>query len=120
MSDREMERLQGCVDDCTKEIDGIKAAVHSLRTEHDKEIADIKVRLAVMESIIFGNGRPGLMSLLEKQSGILGDINDRLSHVEHTNNIARTRWSDKLRVVGLWILGISLIATLVFNIIRLL
>lgn len=50
--------------------------------------------LAVLKSIILGNGRPGLLKLLESSSCTIEGINKRLMKVEHQNKYTKARDAD--------------------------
>jgi hypothetical protein len=116
MESPEEKRLQGCIDDCTQEIKQLRRDHGDLRISLKDEISKVQGRLSVIESIVFGNGRPGLMALLDKQTSVLEKVNERLGAVEHSTKNARTRWEDKIQLVGIWIVGLGIVANILLNI----
>lgn len=98
MSDREHERLQGCIDELE--------SVQNLFRE----------RLAILESIVVGNGRPGIMKLIESATVGLEGINERLTKVEHQNKYVKMRNADIWTNIRNIIFVLGFVASMGFNV----
>jgi hypothetical protein len=111
------ERLQGCIDECEQEIKALHNEMSQIRLLHAQEFAEIDKRLSVLESTVVGNGRPGLMSLIEKQTTVMESMNNRLSEIEHQSNLVKTRKIDIARTVGMWVAIVALAVSITFNLV---
>lgn len=98
MGDHEHDRMQGYID-----------KMEECLSDHAKE-------LAVIRNVIMGNGRPGLLKMIEQCTATMQGINERLSALEHANKIVRTRNSDIWDNVKNIIYVIAFIASVGFNI----
>lgn len=98
MIDPEHDRLQGCID----ELEDVHGA--------------FRERLAILESIVIGNGRPGLVKMIDATSEVLEAVNNRLSRVEHQSQFVKTRNSDIWDNVKNIIYVVAFVASVGFNI----
>lgn len=100
MGDPEHSRLQGCIDECNEDIKSIERSMTEITTE-----------VAVLKSIVVGNGRPGLVAMFEKTSAIVEDISERLSRIEHSKQAVRLRRNDLIRDITTVVAVLGLLAT---------
>lgn len=109
---QEIKQLSGDVRELSTEF-------HKFIVEHQKETTDLIGRIAILESLVVGNGRPGIMKMLEREIALLDGVDKRLKIVEHRHQMQVDSKGYKLRTALFYIGAGTLIVSLLFNILNL-
>ena len=116
----DIETLKGCIDDCQKDLRSIHDTVRDLRHLHAIEFGNIDKRLSVLESVVVGNGRPGLIDLIDKQACVMQGVNGRLSEIENRNNFVESHRALRFKRIGVAVAVGGLLFTILYNLYSLL
>lgn len=86
------ERLQACIDSL------------------ESTLATLHTKLSVLENIVNGNGRPGIMDFVERYGKLLDDMETRLTRVESSDHMQRLHKVDTFRTIGVVLTVIAMLA----------
>ena len=112
-NEKDHERLQGCIDD-------LEDAVGVLAKAHGETVTPLRERLLVLEALVRGNGRPGLMTIIERNTTLVEGLSKRLDKLENTGSVKSAQAKDRRSTITLIIMGCAFLLSFAFNLIEVL
>ena len=109
----------GDVRQLSHDVRELNSELHKFIVDHQKETTDLIGRLSVLESLVVGNGRPGIMKMLDREIELLDTVDRRLKVVENRHELYLDKRGYKLKIAVIYLGAGTLIVSLLFNILSL-